>query len=325
MKKILTLLLLIVIIAGIIYVWQKPESSQLLPIKQMQTLIKPTTISITKRYFGVNVSGPEFQNAMYTDGSYKGYQYFHSKGLTMIRIPFKWERLQPTLLGDLDSEQLNTYTNMIVSAEKAGESVIIEPHNFAQYNGKALTAADQNNFSDLWDKLAQKFKNNTGVWGYELMNEPHDIPGDCQTWQTLSQSAITAIRKTDTTHYILVPGYSWQSALDWQNASDCLKNLQDPADKLIYSAHEYFDEDKSGTYKSPCTDTTIGVTRAQPFLTWLAKNNKIGMFTEYGIPQDACWQTTLTQFMNTIYTNPNIIGGIYWAAGPFWGDYPLSV
>lgn len=289
----------------------------------MQNITKSPLV--TKRYFGVTVSGPEFQNAMYTDGSYKGYQYFHSKGLTMIRIPFKWERLQPTLQGNLDPEQLNNYTNMITQAAKAGENVIIEPHNFAHYNGNALSVADQNNFSDLWSRLAEQFKNNKAVWGYELMNEPHDIPGDCQTWAALSQSAIDTIRKTDTTHYILVPGYNWQSAVDWQNSSDCLKNLQDPANKLVYSAHEYFDEDKSGTYKSSCTDTNIGVTRAQPFLNWLATNNKIGMFTEYGIPPDACWQTTLTQFMDVISTNPNIIGGIYWAAGPAWGDYPLSV
>ena len=292
--------------------------------------VKPNKIfqsapTITQRFFGVTISGPEFQEAMYADSNYTGYQYFNTKGLTIIRIPFKWERLQRTLQGSLDADQTEKYATMVTSAQKAGERVIIEPHNFGRYNNNPLTDADQNNFSNLWTRMTEKFKKYPGVWGYELMNEPHDLPGDCQTWATLSQSAIDAIRKEDTKHYILVPGYSWQSAADWQTMSGCLKNLQDPANKLVYSAHEYFDEDKSGAYKSSCSDTNIGVERAQPFLDWLNKNNKIGMFTEYGIPQDTCWQTTLNNFMQTIYTNPNIIGGVYWAAGPYWGDYSLSI
>jgi endoglucanase len=157
------------------------------------------------------------------------------------------------------------------------------------------------------------------------MNEPHDTPGDCQTWKILSQSAINTIRHEDASHYILVPGYSWQGASDWQSKSDCLKDLRDPSNKLIYSAHEYFDEDKSGTYQSSCTNPNIGAERAKPFLDWLAINNKVGIFTEYGIPQSQCWQETLDIFMQYIYNNPNIIGGTYWAAGPAWGNYPLSV
>jgi endoglucanase len=318
MKKFIFALGIIVIIGGLFTLYNHMQSTTLFP-KLTHTPL------VTKKYFGVTVSGPEFQDAVYTDKTYSGYSYFHQKGLTLIRMPFKWERIQPTLQGVLNMNQLNKYSEMVTSAQNAGETVIIEPHNFARFNNIPLTVNDQHNFSDLWSKIAIHFKDYSGIWGYELMNEPHDIPGDCQTWETLSQSAIDAIRIVDTTHYILVPGYSWQSAPDWQSASDCLKNLKDPANKLIYSAHEYFDEDKSGTYKTSCTDTTIGVTRAHPFLTWLEKNNKIGMFTEYGIPPDICWQTTLNKFMQTIYTNPNIIGGIYWAAGPAWGDYPLSI
>lgn len=318
MKKLIPLTLLCILIIGIVL---------LVPMmmRQYKDSTEEMPPQITKKYFGVTIAGPEFQQAMYPKNDYQGYAYFHKKGLTMLRLPFSWERMQPALLGPLDKNQTEQYTNMILSAQKAGDQVIIEPHNFGRYNAIPLTTQDTNSFADLWQRLAEQFKNYPAVWGYELMNEPHDMPGDCQTWKVLSQSAINAIREEDTTHYILVPGYSWQSAADWQSASDCLRNLYDPANKLIYSAHEYFDEDKSGTYKSACTDKQIGVTRAQPFLDWLQKNNKIGMFTEYGIPADPCWEQTLTYFMQAIYTNPNIIGGVYWAAGPFWGDYPLSI
>ena len=315
MKKIFIIILFIFLLIGIIALGKTFMKNQ----KVQQTQL------ITKRYFGVTVAGPEFQEAMYPNINYTGYTYFHKKGLTIVRLPFTWERMQPTLQGPLDKNQSEQYAGMIVSAQKAGEQVIIEPHNFGRYNNNPLTVKDTKNFADFWQKLAQQFKNYPAVWGYELMNEPHDIPGDCQTWKVLSQSAINAIRKEDTTHYILVPGYNWQSAADWQTSSDCLKNLTDPANKLIYSAHEYFDEDKSGTYQSTCTDTSIGTTRAQPFLDWLQRHDKIGMFTEYGVPPNPCWEETLSIFMQKISINPHIIGGIYWAAGPFWGDYPLSI
>src|SRR5260221_2864701 len=214
---------------------------------------------------------------------------------------------------------------MVVSARNAGENVIIDVHNYGRYNNNRLASSDIDIFSDLWTKIAQRFSDNKAIFGYELMNEPHDLPGGCQTWANLSQLAINAIRKVDASHYILVPGYSWQSAPDWQENSDCLKNLQDPSNMLIYSAHEYFDEDKSGTYTSLGMNINIGAIRAKPFLDWLATNKKIGMFTEYGIPQNLCWQQTLDAFLQNIYSNPNIIGGIYWAAGPAWGNYPLSI
>ncbi len=200
---------------------------------------------VSEKDFGVNISGGEFQQAMYTDKKYTGYRYFHSKGLTLLRIPFKWETIQPTPMGELDTKQLASYTGMITVAQKAGEKVIIEPHNFGRYNNIPLTDKDNNSFSDLWKKLAAIYKGYSGIWGYELMNEPHDIPGNCETWRTLSQAGINAIRSEDITHYILVPGYSWQSASDWQRESDCLKNLSDPENKLLYSAHEYFDEIKA--------------------------------------------------------------------------------
>ncbi len=305
MKKIGKFILLLLVLAGIWYVGYELHSTNHINHNNVQLQIK-------NKYFGVNIAGPEFAQPMYTDSKYTSYQYFNKKGLTLIRIPFTWERLQPTLQGDLDANQLISYTNMIYAAQSSGEKIIIEAHNFGLYNNAALTDNDLQNFSDLWAKITQKFSNGySGIWGYELMNEPHDLPGNCQTWKSLSQAAINAIRQKDTT--------------DWQSASDCLKDLTDPSNKLIYSAHIYFDEDKSGVYNSSCTDTDIGVKRAQPFLAWLAKNNKIGMFTEYGIPQDSCWQKTLDNFMTTIYNNPNIIGGTYWAAGPAWGGYALSV
>ena len=60
-------------------------------------------------YFGVNLSGAEFGNVYPgVDGTHYGYptekdlDYFKAKGLYLVRFPFRWERIQPTMNGELD-------------------------------------------------------------------------------------------------------------------------------------------------------------------------------------------------------------------------------
>src|SRR5687767_4276462 len=63
---------------------------------------------------GVNLAGAEFgHNKMpgrhgtdYFYPSRATIDYFVSKKLTTLRVPFRWERLQPTLEGGLDQAEL---------------------------------------------------------------------------------------------------------------------------------------------------------------------------------------------------------------------------
>ena len=67
-------------------------------------------------YTGVSLAGAEFGSAPTpTDlGTYdddyiypnsKEVDYFLSEGMNTLRMPFRWERLQPTLNGDFDSAE----------------------------------------------------------------------------------------------------------------------------------------------------------------------------------------------------------------------------
>src|SRR6266567_6383656 len=151
MKKISTFILLCVLIIGSVLI----ETMLMSQHKKNGQTVPP---QITKKYFGVSLAGPEFQQAMYPDKGYQGYEYFHKKGLTILRLPFTWERMQPVMLGQLDKSQIAQYTAMVLDAQKVGEQVIIEPHNFGRYNNTPLTTSDSKNFADLWQKLAQQFK-----------------------------------------------------------------------------------------------------------------------------------------------------------------------
>jgi len=61
----------------------------------------------------------------------------------------------------------------------------------------------------VWKQMASHFKNRSSYILYEVLNEPHDISDD--TWNTIQQNVINAIRSIDTKHTIVIGGAGWNS------------------------------------------------------------------------------------------------------------------
>lgn len=291
--------------------------------------------------FGVNLASAEFNeknmpgeyDVHYTYPTIQELDYFKSKGLTLIRLPFKWERLQPELFGDLDKEELGRLKSFVLEAEKRNLPVILDLHNYARrfINGSkviigtgGLTVA---HFADFWKKLASEMTNFTNIYGHGLMNEPYDLD-ESTTWFEMAQATILAIREVDKDRTIIVGGDDWSSAERWVEQSDTLKYLKDPSNNLMFEAHVYFDSDASGSYKNSydeegCTPQK-GVERVKPFVEWLKANGFRGMVGEYGVPNnDERWLTTMDNFL--AYLQKEGVNATYWAAGPWWGNYKLSL
>ena len=208
--------------------------------------------------------------------------------------------------------------------------IIVDPPNYARYtlNGTSYLIGSSQvpvaAFKDFWTRFATHYKAETAIYAFGLMNEPHDTNN---TWAGTAQAGLNAIRAVDTNHLVLVPGDGWSGAWSWQQNNANLL-LSAPANKLLYEAHQYFDRDNSGTYTDPYDASgaypTIGVDRVQSFINWLKAHNVRGIITEYGVPNnDPRWQTVLDNFLAKL--DAEGIGGTYWAAGPWWGSYPLSV
>ncbi len=291
--------------------------------------------------FGINLAGAEFahKNTQAVYGQHyvypgpKDLDYFKSKGLTLMRVPFLWERIQPVLGGELDPEEFGRLKKFITQAKERNLLVIPDMHNYCRrnINGKSeiigsseLSIAD---VADVWKKLAAGLKSFDNIWGYGIMNEPHDLL-ESTPWINIAQEIITEIRKEDVKTPILVGGDSWSSAERWTIFSDNLKYLKDPSENLIFEAHVYFDNNASGIYKKSYEEegasATTGISRTIPFVNWLKQNNLRGFIGEYGVPDnDPKWLITLDKFL--AYIQSNGINGTYWAAGPIWGKYFLSV
>lgn len=296
-----------------------------------------------QNYYGVNLSGAEFggiypgvEGTHYGYPTYKDLDYFKSKNLNLIRFPFRWERIQHTMYGELHEASLAKMKTFVSAAEDRGMPVIIDMHNFARYSfdggtthtligtGPSLT---KEHLADVWIKLATEFKNYSNIWGYDIMNEPYGMD-PAVPWVDIAQTVINAIRTVDTETPIIISGDGFSSAQHWVHYSDNLRTLIDPNDNLIFQAHIYFDKDTSGAYKYSYDEEgatpQTGVNRVRPFVEWLRKYNKRGLLGEYGVPDDdSRWLVTLENMLE--YLKENGVPGTYWSAGPRWGDYHLAV
>lgn len=264
--------------------------------------------------------------------------YLKSKGVTLIRLPSAWEKIQPTLNGPLDPTEMTQLQNFLTLAASEGMLVIIDIHNYARYNPNwaAQVAAKQNiaepcsgsaclvlgtsglpisDLANLWNKLAGTLKGHAGLAGYDLMNEPNTLSSP-SVWSNAAQGAINAIRSVDTNTTIVVEGYQWANGQSWVWNNPGFP-LTDPSNNIVYEAHSYWDN-TSGAYAQPysfyCPTAcpNRGVTFIQPFVQWLQKYKLNGYVGEFGVPgNDPNWLTVLNNFL--VYITQNGVAGTYWS------------
>jgi endoglucanase len=304
------------------------------------TISFPSTVSAENRaYFsrGINLSGAELNEkrspAVYgKDYIYPPPQeldYYASKGFSVVRLPYLWERLQPALFGQLDEAELGRIKSFVAAAEARDIRIILSPHNFGRYllNGNetliGTAGVSIDAFADFSYKVAKAFAGDDAIYALSLMNEPHDSNG---MWKQTAQAGLDAIRRSDRERLVLAPGDQWSGAWSWPEYNDDFL-LNDASNNIMYEAHQYFDVDHSGTYKAGHTlvdaSPERGVAWVRPFAAWLKQHHVRGIITEFGVPNDDPRWLELTQRL-LAYLAREDIPWTYWAGGPWWGDYPLS-
>jgi len=300
--------------------------------------------------FGVNLAGAEFGSGtelhygtdyIYPDAS--DLDYYHSKGLKLVRLPFKWERVQKALNGPLDAAELSRIDTVLDQAAARGMWVIPDMHNYA---GRIVPGLDSDPlkegvqgfkigaselpvsaYKDVWKKLASHFQGRNNIWAYGLMNEPTGI--STHDWFTAAQAAVDGVREVDMESYVLLPGTYYSNAHRWNTHGAYLIDIEDAADKRIFEAHSYWDGGHDGEYERSFASTgqsvNVGVNDLVAFVEWCVANEVQGFVGEFGVPWDhPDWAPVLENAMD--YMQANGISGTYWAAGPWWGDdYELTL
>ena len=287
-------------------------------------------------YTGVNLSGGEFgdvkpgvaaiHDKTFTYPNAGEFDYFAAKGVNIVRIPFHWEVLQPTLRQPLVGAEVDRLAEVVKTATDKGLVVLLDPHNYARYYNQVVGTADvpDEAFADFWGRLAPVFKANPRVW-MGLMNEPHDMPTD--GWRDAANAAIAAIRKSGAKNLILVPGNGWTSAQGWAaNHNDTsLLEIRDPADHFIFEVHTYLDSDSSGT-KIDVVSPTIGSERLHAFALWCRLHHRHALLGEFGAANTPQAGVAVDNMLRSMEADRDVWTGFtYWSAGPWWGEYMFSV
>src|ERR1700751_6030252 len=123
------------------------------------------------------------------------------------------------------------------TALNTGKKILVDIHNFGRYNTDPIGSGSVTitAFVDLWTRLATIFSGHPGLEGYDIMNEPHDMP-TVETWPRAAQATVEASRDVDRTTPIYIEGDGWSNAADWLGGwhLNSQLNIRDPADKILY-------------------------------------------------------------------------------------------
>ena len=234
---------------------------------------------------GLNRGHISEPGAAYYYASAGSFKALAARGIGLVRLATRWERFQPTLKAALDETEMKLLDACLAGAAANGIKILLDIHNYARYdttpdgvNQNGVFSIGQNApssvggtmtdcFVDLWTRLSTRYKNNAAIWGYDICNEPHDLPGGVSDWQNASRLTVEAIRLIDQNVYIAVEGYAYATVTNWvstngstpwftevipagQTGAGATRNT-DP--KVLFNGHHYFDttpNGNDGSYRS---------------------------------------------------------------------------
>ncbi len=286
---------------------------------------------------GVNLAGAEFGQTMPgehgTDYIYpeaKDITRYSKMGFNIIRLPFRWERLQPALYGKFNETEWAYIEAAMKAAQKNKIFLILDVHNYARRKiakdgfkkdhmiGSAPLPLEA--FLHFWKELARRSKKYKKVI-FGLMNEPYDMKA--KTWRPIAQKTILAIRAQKAKNLILVPGVAWSGAHSWMGDdtnNHIMSGITDPLGNIAIEVHQYLDHDSSGTHPKTVSHS-IGVERLQAFQNW-ARRHKIKAFLgEFGAANDPVGLAAMHNMLKEVSANKDVwLGWSGWAAGRWWPD-----
>ena len=286
---------------------------------------------------GVNLAGAEFNGSKLPGVLYKDYiypndaefDYFASIGANVIRLPFRWERIQPSLSGELDPAELRNLEKTVAMAKSRGMCLILDVHNYGTYRGNAIGTPEVpvQAFINLWTRLAARFSD-ASVVAFGLMNEPYKL--SIEQWASTAQQTVSAIRKSGAENLVLVSGGRWSGVHEWEKLKSGASNasafahLQDPLQRTWIEVHQYADPYYSGTGQT-CVPAANFTNMFGNITRWAKTNDQRLFLGEFGTPANQACLEALDAMLAQMKDESVWRGWTYWAAGSWWGRYPLSI
>lgn len=256
-----------------------------------------------------------------TNANHLTFDYLYGRGWRRVKIPVRWERIQQTLGGALNTTETNRLTKCLDMANTAGMKAIIDIHNSGHYyldgaqtidsgdsagtgyrRGIASTDVTQAHFVDLWSRMATLYASHAAVVGFHLMNEPQGNSGLTRAqWYSASQAAVDAIRAVSQTVTIRVGGWHFSDCFAWTTNNPSGTWITDTTGLTFYEAHHYWSEGEDGNYTTYANAVSHAASQGHS-----AGSNPDALYTKvlYDLNQFASWCAT--------YGVQGVIGEMNW-------------
>jgi len=176
-------------------------------------------------------------------------QFLKRAGFNSVRVPFNYRLFTPEdQPGVWTGRGFELLDRVIGWCREAGLWVVLDLHcapggqtgdnidDSWGYPWLYENAGSQERTVALWKKIAERYKNEPVVAGYDLLNEPiahhFDVKKLNPHLEPLYQRIVKAIREVDSNHLVFLEGAQWASKFE------IFGPPFDP--KLVYSFHKYW-------------------------------------------------------------------------------------
>jgi aryl-phospho-beta-D-glucosidase BglC (GH1 family) len=186
-----------------------------------------------RRYFD------RFLSAFFTDADAA---FLADLGLNSLRIPFNYRHFESDGAPfELDPEGFRLLDSVVDACARHGIYTILDLHalpgaqnqhwhsdNPTQWASFWTHRHFQDRVVHLWENLAEHYRGNPWVAGYNPINEPADVEGS--TIGPFYERIERAIRAVDPDHILFLDGNRYSTQFD---------QLGDPLPNCVYTAHDY--------------------------------------------------------------------------------------
>ncbi len=176
-------------------------------------------------------------------------------GFDHVRIPFHYEFFMDIETGLFIEDGFALMDEFLGWCEASGLPVILDLHAapggqsdgaIADSDGTARLWTEPVPYQDLtvalWEEFARRYKDNTNIIGYDLINEPvtpNSVADGAQALRDLYGRLTEAIRAIDTNHIFFIEGNYFATTFD---------KLTPPFDdNMVYAFHKYWSAPIIGT------------------------------------------------------------------------------
>lgn len=169
-------------------------------------------------------------------------RYLHSLGLNLVRLPVNYRHFESDLEPFVIKEEGFKHLDCVVDlCARHGIYTIIDLHAVQGYQNQDWHSDNpthkpflwenkhfQDRATHLWEVIADRYRGNRWVAGYNLMNEPYDPSGEMIV--SVTRRLYDTVRAADPDHLVFVDGNRYASSFS---------DFSEPWPGVVYSPHDY--------------------------------------------------------------------------------------